>query len=119
MEPRIRHNGGLGWFFQALSGVLLLILLGLHMIAHHFVVEGGLRTYQDVLDYIRNPLITLLELLFLVVVSYHSMVGLRAVLFDLGLSATQEKWVTRAVTALGVAMVVYGIWLTITLVSRA
>lgn len=117
MEPRNRNKGGLGWFSQAFSGVLLLILLGLHMIAHHFVVEGGLRTYQDVLEYIRNPLITILELLFLVVVSYHAMIGLRAVLLDLGLSATQEKWVTRTVTVLGGAMVVYGAWLTITLVG--
>ncbi len=114
---RKQYKGGLGWFGQALSGVLLLILLGLHMIAHHFVVEGGLRTYQDVLVYIRNPLITVLELLFLVVVSYHAMVGLRAVLFDLGLSATQEKWVTVTVTVLGSAMVIYGIWLTLVLVS--
>lgn len=116
MEPRNRQNGGLGWFSQALSGVLLLILLGLHIIANHFM--GGLRTYQDVLAYIRNPLITVLELLFLVIVSYHSMIGLRSVLFDLGLSAAQEKWVTRAVTVLGGAMVIYGIWLTVVLVSR-
>lgn len=118
MEPGNRHDGGLGWLGQALSGVLLLILLGLHMFAHHFVVEGGLRTYQDVLDYIRTPLIMVLELLFLVTVSFHAMVGLRSVLFDLGLSPTQEKWVTRTVTAFGVAIVVYGVWLTITLASR-
>jgi succinate dehydrogenase hydrophobic anchor subunit len=117
MEPGNRHNGGLGWLGQALSGVLLLILLGLHMFAHHFVVEGGLRTYQDVLDYIRTPLIIVLELIFLVTVSFHAMVGLRSVLFDLGLSSTQEKWVTRTVTALGAAMVIYGVWLTIALAS--
>ena len=30
------------------SGVLLLVLLTVHMVAQHFVVEGGLRTYGDV-----------------------------------------------------------------------
>jgi len=118
MEPGNRRNGGLGWLGQAISGVLLLVLLGLHMVAHHFVVEGGLRTYQDVLDYIRDPLILVLEVAFLVTVSFHAMAGLRSVLLDLGLSATQERWVTRTVTALGLAMVIYGVWLTIALVSR-
>ena len=28
------------WFVQAFTGVLLLILLSLHMIAQHFIVEG-------------------------------------------------------------------------------
>jgi succinate dehydrogenase hydrophobic anchor subunit len=118
METRQQRDGGWTWLGQAVSGLLLLILLGLHMTAHHFVVEGGLRTYQDVLSYLRNPLIVVLELIFLPVVSFHAMVGLRSVLFDLGLSASQERWVTRLVTALGVAMVIYGVWLTITLVSR-
>ncbi len=118
MEPGSQHNGGLGWLLQALSGMLLLVLLGLHMFAHHLVVEGGLRTYQDVLDYLRSPLIIVLELAFLVTVSFHAMAGLRSVLLDLGLSSTQEKWVTRAVTTLGVATVIYGVWLTITLIGR-
>ncbi len=31
---------GWRWIGQVISGILLLGLLGLHMIAHHFVVEG-------------------------------------------------------------------------------
>lgn len=118
METRKLKQGGLGWLGQAASGILLLILLGLHMIAHHFVVKGGLRGYQDVMAYISNPLIATIELIFLVVVTYHAMIGLRSVLFDLGLSKSQEKWVTRSVTALGVVMVAYGVWLMSTLLSR-
>lgn len=118
MEPKNRTNGGLGWLGQAVSGLLLLILLGLHMIAHHFIVKGGLRDYQDVLNYIHSPLIAGIEMLFLVVVSYHAMIGLRSVLLDLGLSRSQEKWVTRTVTALGVLIVVYGAWLMFTLLGQ-
>jgi len=118
METRNRNRAGLGWLGQAVSGVLLLILLGLHMIAHHFVVKGGLRDYQDVMSYISNPLIAGIELLFLVVVSYHAMIGLRSVLLDLGLSPSGEKWVTRSVTVLGVVMVGYGVWLMSTLLGR-
>jgi len=118
MDTRNQNRAGLGWLGQAVSGVLLLILLGLHMIAHHFVVKGGLRDYQEVMSYIGNPVIAAIELIFLVVVSYHAMLGLRSVLLDLGLGKSQEKWVTRSVTALGIIMVVYGVWLMSTLLSR-
>ncbi len=57
------------------------------MVAHHFVVEriGGLRTYDHVLEYIANPVIFVIESLFLVVVTIHAMLGLRSVLFDFGI----------------------------------
>jgi hypothetical protein len=37
--------------------LLLVALLALHMIAHHFVVEGGLRDFDQVVDYVSNPAI--------------------------------------------------------------
>ena len=37
-----------------MSGVLLLVLLTVHMVAQHFVVSGGPRTYADVVAWIRN-----------------------------------------------------------------
>ena len=80
------------WLWTAGTGVALLVLVTIHMVAHHFVVErmGGLRTYQDVLDYIANPVMFVIECVFLVVVTIHSMLGLRSVLFDFGLSDRDE-----------------------------
>ena len=45
------------WRWTAGSGVALLALVTLHMVAHHFVVHevGGLRTYDQVMAYIGNP----------------------------------------------------------------
>ena len=75
------------WWWTALTGAALLLLLTVHMVAHHFVVEdvGGLRSYEQVLDYIANPVIFTLELFFLIVVTIHALLGLRGVLFDLGI----------------------------------
>jgi succinate dehydrogenase hydrophobic membrane anchor protein len=114
-----KRQGTLGWLAQAVSGVLLLALLGLHMIAHHFIVEGGLRDYQQVLAYLGNPLILVIELVFLVVVTYHAMVGVRSIIFDFGLDPGQERTVTGLLTVVGVVIVVYGFYLAITLFSRA
>ena len=69
------------------------MLVTIHMIAHHFVVDevGGLRTYQHVLEYVSTPIIFVIEGVFLVVVTVHSMLGLRSVLLDFGLSERRRR----------------------------
>jgi succinate dehydrogenase cytochrome b556 subunit len=105
------------WILQAISGVLLAFLLGLHMFANHFVVQGGLRTYVDVVAYLAAPIIVVWEVLFLSVVTWHAMLGVRAIIFDLGLSRAAERAVTLVLTVIGVATVGYGLWLTYVIVT--
>ena len=105
------QRAGSLWIIQAITGLLLILVLVLHMVAHHFVVEGGIRNYQEVLDYISNPIIFALEILFLTVVTIHAMLGLRAVLFDLGPGAGMRRATNWVLTIVGLAMWVYGVWL--------
>jgi succinate dehydrogenase hydrophobic anchor subunit len=109
------------WLSTALTGMGLLVLVTIHMVAHHFVVHevGGLRTYDQVLAYVGNPLIVVIEVTFLVVVTWHAMLGLRAVMLDLALPVRLERLVRPGVTVLGVLTVVYGLVLLGTLASRA
>jgi succinate dehydrogenase hydrophobic anchor subunit len=109
------------WLATALTGVALLALVTVHMIAHHFVVDriGGLRTYRQVLDYIANPVMFAVESAFIVVVTWHGMLGLRAVLLDLHLPARVERVVRPGVLVLGVVTVAYGFLLIGTLAARA
>ncbi len=101
-----------GWLWQVFTGVGLVLLLGLHFIANHFIAKGGLRDFADVVSYLRNPIILVLEVLFLVVVTVHAMLGVRAIVMDFGLSDRVEKRLSRALTVVGVLTVVYGLWLT-------
>ncbi|MGH2539003.1 MAG: succinate dehydrogenase, hydrophobic membrane anchor protein [Actinomycetota bacterium] len=109
------------WRWTAITGISLLVLITIHMVAHHFVVEeiGGLRTYQHVLDYINTPVIFVIEAVFLVVVTVHAMLGLRSVLLDFGLSDRMRRLLERGLVVLGVATVVYGFVLIGVLASRA
>jgi succinate dehydrogenase hydrophobic anchor subunit len=109
------------WRWTALTGVALLVLVTIHMVAHHFVVEeiGGLRTYRHVLDYIATPVIFVIEGAFLVVVTAHAMLGLRSVLLDLGVSERRRRLIDRGLIALGIVTVVYGFVLIGVLASRA
>nr|MBN1230128.1 hypothetical protein [Anaerolineae bacterium] len=112
-------GGGFWWLLQAISGALLILVLGLHMFAHHFVVEGGLRTYTDVLAYISNPLIFAIEIIFLLVVTIHAMLGLRAIIIDLEPGKGLLQLTNIGLSILGVLILAYGIWLALTLQSLA
>ncbi len=106
------------WILQAFTGALLVVLLGLHMVVQHFVVRGGLRNYHDVVVYLSNPFLFLLEIIFLIVVTWHALLGVRAILLDLGLkSATERKW-TAVLSIVGFIIVAYGIWLSATIISQ-
>jgi succinate dehydrogenase hydrophobic anchor subunit len=107
-EPRASSS----WLWQVITGVGLVLLLGLHFIANHFIATGGLRDFADVVSYLRTPIILVLEVLFLAVVATHAMLGVRAILLDFGLSDRAEKRLSQALTAMGVLTVGYGLWLT-------
>jgi succinate dehydrogenase / fumarate reductase, membrane anchor subunit len=104
---------------QVVSGVALIVLLGLHMIAQHFIVPTGLRFYEDVIDWLRNPVMIAIEVAFLVFVTYHALVGVRAILFDFGFSSRTERRITRILWIVGLATVVYGVALLAAILNAA
>jgi succinate dehydrogenase / fumarate reductase membrane anchor subunit len=118
MENRfsLKPASSLGWMWQAVTGVGLLLLLGLHFVANHFIVKGGLRDFADVVAYLRNPVILVLEGLFLICVTAHAMLGVRGILFDFGLGDRTERLLSQALAVVGVLTVGYGLWLTWTVI---
>ncbi len=108
-RPGTSARGVPAFVGQVVSGAALIVLLGLHMIAQHFVVPTGLRYYADVIAWLANPLVVVLEVLFLVFVTYHAMLGVRAILFDFGFTERTERRITGALWLVGVVTVVYGL----------
>ena len=100
------------WYWQIATGIALVLLLGLHFIANHFIAQGGIRDYADVVSYLRNPIILVWEVLFLIVVATHAMLGIRAIVIDFGISDRAEKRLSQVLTVVGVLTVAYGFWLT-------
>jgi succinate dehydrogenase hydrophobic anchor subunit len=116
-----RSGRSRSWRWTAITGISLLVLVTIHMVAHHFIVDeiGGLRTYRDVLEYVSTPIIFVIECVFLVAVTAHAMLGLRSVLLDFGLSDRWRRVVDRGLVVLGIATAAYGLVLISVLVSRA
>lgn len=108
------------WLVKIVTGPLLILVLILHMIVNHFVgsLPTGLMTYEDIVHYYQNPIIPAIEILFLVTVVTHSLIGLRGIILDMNPSRTVLKAVTWLLSLLGVFAVVYGIWLAITIASK-
>lgn len=121
-EPRTTPGGRpRAWLSTAFTGMALLVLVTVHMVAHHFVVKeiGGLRTYEQVLEYIGDPVIFVIEAVFLVVVTWHAMLGLRAIALDLDLPPRLARLVRPGAVVLGVLTIAYGLVLIGVLASRA
>jgi succinate dehydrogenase cytochrome b556 subunit len=111
-SPTRRGRGGTtAWILQVVSGVLLVVLLGVHIVTQHFVVKGGLRDYAQVVSYLSSPAVLAVESLFVLVLIWHAMLGLRAVLLDFGFGRRGQAWITYGVTALGVVTAGYSFWL--------
>ena len=108
------------WLIKIVTGPLLILVLILHMIVNHFVgsLPTGLMTYEDVIRYYQNPIIPAIEILFLITVVTHSLIGLRGIILDLNPSRQILGVVTWFFSLLGVVSVLYGIWLALTIASK-
>ena len=109
------------WHWTAGSGMALVVLATLHIVAQHFIVhqKGGLRTYGEVLSYIANPVIFVLETAFLFAVTIHAMLGIRGILHDLDLSPRAARRLDATLWVVGTATVAYGMVLLVTLAVRS
>lgn len=116
-ELRAPTRAGMWWLVKAVTGVLLVVFLGMHLVAQHFLVPGGLRDFAAVVSYLRNPIALVAELGLLAAVVTHAALGVRAVLVDVLPSAVavrRASWVLggAAAGALG-----YGVALTLAVIG--
>ncbi len=82
-ERGIRSGGAFQWFFQRITGVVLLItLLGHFWVLHFFPPNHGDITYETVMMRLSHPLWRTFDLLFLVFGLYHGMNGVTMVIHD-------------------------------------
>jgi len=106
------------WLVKIILGGLVIAFLVLHFIVNHLIAPGGLLNYQAVLDYYSNPIIPIIEGLFLIVVIAHCLLGVRSVILDLNPSKRLLKILDIVFVLGGSIAVGYGIWLLVILTAR-
>ena len=118
-RPAAGSRGIPAFVVQVVTGTLLLVLLALHMVAQHFIVPTGLRFYDDVIAWLGNPVVVAVEVAFLSTVTYHALLGVRAILFDFGFSERTERRITNVLVVVGIGTVVYGVALLAAIINNA
>lgn len=104
------------WSLHLLAGLCLVILFGTHMIYTHldlilgwFNPAGGEGTdWANVIWRGKHTITLFYYILFLGVALYHSLYGLRTIIFELGVKQKNEKIITTAFVALGVVIFIIG-----------
>jgi succinate dehydrogenase hydrophobic anchor subunit len=99
------------WLFKIVTGVLVVVFLGIHFIVQHLVNPDGLLTFQQVVQWVSNPWVALMEGTFLVLAVFHALLGVRSVLLDLQPSQGIIRVIDVTFSIVGVLAIIYGIWL--------
>jgi succinate dehydrogenase hydrophobic anchor subunit len=113
--PRVR--AGRLWMIQAIAGGLLLVFLGVHLVAQHLLVPGGLRSFADVTAYLRQPVAFAAEMGLLLSVLVHAGLGVRATLVDIIRGPELLRRISWLIAAVAGVIFVYALWLTLRIIG--
>ncbi len=116
-ERGIHSGGAFQWFFQRISGaVLLFALMGHFWVLHFFPPEHGQITYQTVMLRLNNPFWRTFDLIFLTFGLYHGMNGVVLIVHDY---VRSKGWRMALVGTLWVVAVFYMIIGSMTILGLA
>ena len=116
-----RDTGVVGfwpWFYQRISGVLLIFLLAVHIWMGHFsglraVIDGRqeeLVLYSIVQQRLAHGLFIFVDFSLLALVLYHGLNGMRNIFLEWPPAANRVKAMTLGLWVLGAVTFAYGAW---------
>ena len=109
-KPRTSRStlGTVQWFFQALSGIFLIFFVGVHLYVAH--INGGtpVALFDSVIRNLHNPWWLAFFIVFVWIITYHALNGVKGILYDMGLSQKGKKYVSYAITGVYIVTVIYG-----------
>lgn len=105
----LKSGGALGWFYQRLSGLVLVFLLLTHWGIEHLgpKTADGIE-YLDVATRLASPFWKTFNLLFLVLAIFHGMNGLLMIIRDYIKVPWQKGTLYSVVVLLGVIFLILG-----------
>lgn len=115
--PRSGESVGL-WILKVFSGLFIFLILAMHFMVNHLVSPNGLQTYAEIVKYYQNPTIVGMEILFVIFVVGHSLLGLRGILLDLKPKPAVVKVFNWIFVGVGLAAVIYGVSLILLIANR-
>jgi fumarate reductase subunit D len=114
---RAPDRAGVLWVVKAVSGVLLIVFLGIHLVAQHLLAPGGLRDFQSVVDYLHQPIALIAEMGLVVAVIVHVALAIRSLLIELVHDRGILRVANYLIAVAAVGIFVYTVWITLTIVA--
>ena len=109
-KPRTSRGtlGTVQWFFQALSGIFLVFFVGVHLYVAH--INGGtpVALFASVVKNLQNPWWLAFFIVFVWIITYHALNGVKGIVYDMGLSQRGKKIAAYGLTGLYIVTVIYG-----------
>lgn len=102
------NTGAFSWFFQRISGIILVILLLFHFGIMHYIGSGE-TTYKTVMQRLANPLFKTLDITFLLLALYHGFNGLITIINDYISSDKWRLFLFSKLSIVGLCLFVLGI----------
>jgi succinate dehydrogenase hydrophobic anchor subunit len=111
------------WLMQLVTGVLIAVLLGIHMVLQHldkilpfFGIDiNDPTSWNSMIERSRHAVWAGIYISLLAVLLYHALNGLRNVILELTPSARAERMVTRTILAFGIVVFIWASFVPIAL----
>lgn len=103
------------WFLHRLTGVIILLYVVSHLLV--IATSRSASSFDSLMAFFNRPVILLLELLLLAVIIFHSLSGLRIMLFDLGIGIRRQRTVFWSFLAAGVLVFAVSVYFLLPFVS--
>ena len=96
------------WLLQRVSGLLLLVLLGAHLILTHFITPAEAIRFASVQGRMAIPVVVVLDYGMLFVALFHGLYGLFVVIRDWLPEAISPKALASGLVVVGVGLAILG-----------
>ncbi len=114
---RAPDRSGMLWLIKAVSGALLIVFLGIHLVAQHLLAPGGLRDFDSVVEYLHQPVALLAEMGLVASVIVHASVAVRSFLVELIHDRRALRYLDYLIVVVAIGTFGYTAWITATIVS--
>lgn len=114
---RSRSIGSIQWLFQAASVAFIIFFLGVHLYVAHINGGSPVELFDTVIVNLRNPWWLAFFLVFLWIVTFHCLNGVRGIIFETGISRKSRRIVSYLFAAIFIVSVIYGTALSMVVAS--
>lgn len=102
-----KSGGALPWLLQRISGVYLAIVLLIHVLNLHVLIDGEI-TYGAIAERVATPLWKTINISFLLVALFHGLYGLWIVLDDYIHRGWMRIFIYSVIVTIALVFAIYG-----------